>query len=72
MRGGRTGATAPRWEGRDAGGRARALFEDVQPARKSMARTSRVADLGYVVVASRINSLLARYRGVQDRVGDGS
>jgi len=36
------------------------------------ARTSRVADLGYVVVASRINSLLARYCGVQDRIGDGS
>lgn len=34
MRGGRTGATAPRREGRDAGGRARALFEGVQPVRK--------------------------------------
>jgi hypothetical protein len=31
------------------------------PKSETVARTSRVADLGYVVVASRVNSLLARY-----------
>lgn len=72
-RGGRTGATAPRWEGRAAGGRARALFEGTQPGplNKDLARMPRVAELGYVVAASKTNSLLDRYCDVQDRVGDG-
>lgn len=70
-RGGRTGATAPRWEGRAAGGCARAFFKKACNQFARVGSHVGVAELGYVVVASRPNSLLARYCDVQDRVGDG-